>query len=409
VTNTNIITTQQVIFQNRFINNSNNPMLRLAEFFVNVSEVGQSGNVTFTSTGNLTFKDSRINSDTRGNDPAGTITFTSAGDLTFKNSQITSNTISGGKAGNILINAEKFTLTDQSIISASTTSTIGNGQAGDITLNTPTLIVANGAEIFATTTGSGDGGTITINAANSVNLGIGVQDSSPILSVETSGSGKAGNIIINTPHLTISDTAQITATARTTTNTNSGGGGNIILNASKINLAGVVGVFAETQGEAPAGTLQLNPYQNQTDLDITLFPGSIISASTSASGQGGNLMITALKNINISGEGKLAVETRGSGDAGSISITTENLNITNGVEISAATSGSGKGGNIHIYANTFTANNSAQVITNTSSQFSAAQAGNIIVKVRDNITLDGKSGLFANTGAGARGDRYRSK
>ncbi|QXE21573.1 hemagglutination activity domain protein [Richelia sinica FACHB-800] len=196
---------------------------------------------------------------------------------------------------------------------------------------------------------------------------------SDVLSVETSGAGKAGDIIVNTPTLTISDTARITATA-TATATNAQGGGSITLNASKMNLAGVVGVFAETQGQAPAGTLKLNPYQNQPNLDITLFPNSQISASTTASGKGGDLIITAPENINVAGNGKLAVESTGSGDAGNIQITANNLTLSDGVQISASTSASGKSGSINL-------------------------------NIRDNITLTGKNtGLFANTKPGSTGE-----
>ena len=200
-----------------------------------------------------------------------------------------------------------------------------------------------------------------------------VQNFAPIISVETNNTGKAGDIIINSPNFTLSETARITATA-TETATNKDGGGSITLNASKMNLAGIVGIFAETQGQAPAGTLKLNTYQNQPDLDMTLFPGSIISASTTASGKGGDLQITAPENINIIGQGKLAVESKGTGDAGNIQITSQNLNLSDGVKISASTSGSGKG-------------------------------GNIIVEVRDKITLDGtNTGLFASTEKGSIGD-----
>ncbi|MBD2569799.1 filamentous hemagglutinin N-terminal domain-containing protein [Anabaena lutea] len=386
--NTDIITSKQVTIDNLFF----------GKITLDIGKEGQSGNVNITSTGNLTFKDSRIESDTKGSEPAGNVTITSPAIVTFNNSKIASNTSSTGKAGNIQINANNLTLTNASEISASTT---GDGKAGDITLNTPSLTVANGGKIFATTTGNGDGGAIAVNAPNRVNLGLGVQDFSPILSVETSGAGKAGDIIINTPHLTVSDTARITATA-TATATNTQGGGSITLNASKINLAGVVGVFAETQGQAPAGTLKLNPYENQPDLDITLFPNSTISASTIASGNGGDLIITAPENINIVGKGILAVESRGSGDAGSIQITSQNLKITDGVQISASTSGSGQGGNININTNNFTANTGGQLITATSGN---AKAGNINLKVKDNITLDGsETGLFANTDTGSTGD-----
>ncbi|MHC5748113.1 MAG: two-partner secretion domain-containing protein [Nostoc sp.] len=390
LTNTDIITSKQVTIKSDLGE----------DIILDVGGVGQSGNVTVTSIGNLTFSNSRIESDTKGSDPAGNVNITSPGTVTFNNnniSKITSNTSSQGKAGNIQINANNLVLTDSSEISASTTA---DGKAGDITLNTPTLTVANGGKIFATTTGIGDGGTITINASNKVNLGIGVQDFSPILSVETSGAGKAGDIIVNTPSLTVSDTARITATA-TQTATNTQGGGSITLNASKIDLAGIVGVFAETQGEAPAGTLKLNPYQNQPNLDITLFPNSTISASTSASGKGGDLILAAPETINIAGLGKLTVESTGTGDAGNIQVTTQKLNINDGVKISASTNNIGKGGNIQVNANKLIANNGAQLLTATSGN---APAGNINLQIRDYITLDGTdTGLFANTQKGSIG------
>nr|WP_322684464.1 hypothetical protein [Nostoc sp. DedQUE07]MDZ8130357.1 hypothetical protein [Nostoc sp. DedQUE07] len=117
LTNTDIITSKQVTIRNRYIN--------AKDIIQDVSGVGQSGNVTVTSTGNLTFNNSRIESDTRSSDPAGNITITSPGTVTFNNnniSKITSNTSSQGKAGNIQINANNLVLTDasesQSILAA---------------------------------------------------------------------------------------------------------------------------------------------------------------------------------------------------------------------------------------------------------------------------------------------------
>ena len=310
--------------------------------------------------------------------------------------KLTVETENKGDAGNININTHNFNIQNTEI-SASTT---GGGKAGGVTLNADFINIINGAKIFAFTSSEGNSGNIIINSDKAVNLGIGVQNSSPILSVESSGAGKAGDIFINTPILTLSDTARITATV-TKTATNTEGGGSITLNASKMNLAGVVGIFAETQGQAPAGTLQLNPYQNQSDLDITLFPNSTISASTTASGKGGDLIIKSPENINITGQGKLAVESGGTGNAGNIEIITKNLNITDGVKISASTINSGQGGSINLKSNTFTATKGAQFLSTTAGN---AQAGNINLEVKDHITLDGtNTGLFANTEKGSTG------
>ncbi len=300
-----------------------------------------------------------------------------------------------GSGGNITVNAEIFNAINDSQI---TTTTSSSGRAGDITLNTPTLNIANGGKILAPTSGTGQGGTITINSPNMANIGMGVQDFAPILSVETSNAGKAGDIIINTPNLTVSDTARITATA-TNTATNKDGGGSITLNASKMNLAGTVGIFAETQGEAPAGTLKLNPYNNQSNLDLTLAKGANISASTFASGNGGDLIVIAPQLINISGQGKLAVETTGTGDAGNIQITSPQLTIKDGVEISASTFSSGKGGSIVVNAPEFVSLNNSNLLTQSNNN---GVAGTVTIKTPI-LSLEG-SNLSASNQLSSSGD-----
>ena len=334
---------------------------------------GDAGTVKITATDSVKFDgqsyaESVVKEGAVGN--AGGVDISTKSLELLDGSFLSASTFSQGDAGSVKITANTLNISNNSTIKTNTSS---SGNAGDILVNTSTLNLTNGGNIFAFTNGSGNGGTVTINALNSVNIGEGVQNFAPIISVETNNTGKAGDIIINSPNFTLSETARITATA-TETATNKDGGGSITLNASKMNLAGIVGIFAETQGQAPAGTLKLNTYQNQPDLDMTLFPGSIISASTTASGKGGDLQITAPENINITGQGKLAVESKGTGNAGNILITSQNLNLSDGVKISASTSGSGKG-------------------------------GNIIVKVRDKITLDGtNTGLFASTEKGSIGD-----
>ncbi|MEG4470788.1 hypothetical protein QUB47_28805 [Microcoleus sp. AT9_B5] len=267
-------------------------LCKICSTTIPLNNIGQAGNVAITSTGSLAFSNSAIRSDTRGDNPAGNITITSPGTVSFNNSQIVSNTSSTGQAGSIGIEA-------------------GQG----ITL-------------------------------------VGMEDFSPVLSVETSSAGQPGSIIINTPSLTLSNTARITATA-TETATNPLGGGSITLNASTMNLAGVVGVFAETQGQTPAGTLTLQPYENQSTLNLTLAPQSLVSASTSGSGRGGNLIVQAPEAITIRGEGQLAVQTTGTGAAGDLRIDTQRLTIADGATVSASTSSrspEGTGGNLTINA-----------------------------------------------------------
>ncbi|WP_292864060.1 S-layer family protein [Nostoc sp. LPT] len=503
LTDTKILTSKQVTIPNPFVFDD--------EFItLKVDGKGQSGNVDVTSSGNLTFNNSSIQSDTKGSDPAGNVTVSIPGLVTFNNSSIRSNTSKTGAAGSIGIEAGQgitligsaselsagttnigfagditlttpqltlqnraniatitkssspagnitlqshpntenlninlvpgtsisastsnqgtggnikikaantITIQGQSTISTGTTgagnagkievnsrnldiqqtelstSTTGSGNAGDITLDTSTLTVATGAKVLALTNGFGNSGTITANASTAMNLGIGVEDFSPVLSVETSSAGQPGNIIINTPSLTLSDTARITATA-TDTATNPQGGGSITLNASTMDLAGVVGVFAETQGQTPAGTLTLKPYENQSTLNLTLALKSQVSASTTGSGKGGNLIVQAPEAITIQGPGQLAVETTGDGTAGNLSIDTQKLTIADGATISASTSSKnpeGTGGSMIINATeSFNLTNASLGAKSTG----AAPAGNIKINTPN---LTATNGMIATS------------
>ncbi|MEQ8382458.1 MAG: filamentous hemagglutinin N-terminal domain-containing protein [Coleofasciculus sp. A1-SPW-01] len=499
------------------------PAQPLEPIILEVGGQGQSGDVTVTSSGNLTVNDSSIESDTNGRDNAGNVIVSSPGLVTFNNSQIINSSSNIGNAGTIDINAGygitfqgvysyedtpqrgglfagttnegnagRITLTTPALtlqnganiisttddlgnagditlqshpngenlninleqdtsISASTsnqgtggnlaiiapdsvtiqgegrittetsgagdagniqmtstnldiqetelsTSTTAEGNAGSITLDTSTLNVARGAKVFAFTDGSGDSGAITINAPTAVNLGIGVDDFSPILSVETRDAGQAGSIIINTPTLTLSDTARITATA-TETATNTEGGGSITLNASTMNLAGIVGVFAETEGPTPAGTLTLKPYQDQSTLDITLAPDSQVSASTSGSGKGGDLILSAPQAITIAGQGRLAVESRSTGDAGNVLVTTPQFTLTDGVELSAAATSSGNAGEVRLDTQQLTLENEAQILA--SNIFSRSEG--IILEGLDTLTISNNSAISASTQTGEAG------
>ncbi|TYQ28628.1 filamentous hemagglutinin N-terminal domain-containing protein [Pseudanabaena sp. UWO311] len=362
-------------------------------------EIGRSGDVDIIGLGSLAFDNTLINTATQGTDPAGNISITSPSFVTFQNnSQILSNSNNIGNAGSITVKADQgITLKDNSQITATTN---GQGKAGDILLNSPVLTITGGSQVLAETNNDGVGGSITVNAPTSVNL-IRILDAFPVLSVQTSKAGKAGNILINTPTLNLSDQARITATA-TATSTNTEGGGSITLNASTMNLFGTVGVFAETQGIAPAGTLFLNPYSKDTALSLALTLNSQISASTSGQGNGGNLFVTAPQSINVLGSGKLAVETSGIGNAGNISFSTQNLTLTDGVLVSASTAGTGKAGDISVKANNFTLSNGSKILTTTSG---VGNSGTIKVNVANNIILQGNgTGLFSDTVKGSSGN-----
>jgi filamentous hemagglutinin family protein len=201
------------------------------------------------------------------------------------------------------------------------------------------------------------------------------------LFARSEGAGAAGNVTVNTPQLTVLDGGNISATAMETA-TSTSRGGNIEVNASQVNLQGNnSGIFAQTEGAAPAGSLTLQPSNNGQSLTVNLQDNAQISASTSGSGQGGSLSINAPQAVTISGNGQLSVETSGAGVGGNLTIETQRLTIQDGAQVSASTSSpnsSGKGGSIIINATEFfNLSNQASLLAQSTG---AAQAGNVIIK-----------------------------
>jgi large exoprotein involved in heme utilization and adhesion len=399
---------------------------------IEVDQIGRSGNVTINSSGDLTLQNTIIQSTTQNNTPAGNVTINTAGLLTIEDdTQLTSNsesqgqagsfsltsdtgiliqgndtqisatTIDQGRAGSLNLTAPTVTLNQGAILS---TTTASSGNAGQIRIDTTTLNLLNGGEINSFSDGPGQGGLVTIHATEAINLGQGVQDFAPIISVQTSDSGRAGDILLNTPRFTLSETARITATA-TATATNPQEGGSIRLNANQMDLAGTVGIFAETEGQAPAGTLTLQPFdqslgqgptQPNSTLDLDLASGAEISASTSGSGNGGNLILRAPQAITISGQGRLAVEAESSGNAGNVTVTTQDFTLTDGVELSASTSSSGNAGNINLNLQTLTLQNGATISSTTTGD---GNAGSIDLNAPQSAELGQNTRLLVETAA----------
>jgi filamentous hemagglutinin family protein len=267
-------------------------------------------------------------------------------DINFQDeSTLSASTTGSGLGGSLTVSApESVTLRGNGTVSATTSS---DGQAGTVTINTPTLAIDR-TQVSTSTSSSGNGGDLTVIAPNSVTLSSGGK-----LSAETDSSGQAGNVAITTSTLNVNSGARVSTTTTSTDNA-AGKGGNITVSANTLNLAGTdSGLFAETQGAANAGnlTLQTNGSDNLQVNFVT--PGSKISASTSGSGQGGNLLITAPQAVTLTGNGQLSAQTSSTGQAGSVSIDTRQFTVEKGAQVSASTSDTGQGGSLSVKAADF--------------------------------------------------------
>ncbi|MGB7441160.1 MAG: filamentous hemagglutinin N-terminal domain-containing protein [Coleofasciculaceae cyanobacterium] len=220
------------------------------------------------------------------------------------------------------------------------------------------------------------------------------------LFARTEGAGAAGNITVSTPLLSVTDGGNVSATA-TAAATSTARGGNIELNTSQINLQGNnSGIFAQTEGAASAGLLRLQPSHNEQSLTVNLQDNAQISASTSGSGQGGNLILTAPQAAIISGNGQLSVETSGAGAGGNLDIDTQKLTIENGTKVSASTSSpdsSGVGGNLTVNAAQSLEIEQASLLAQSTG---AAPAGNVEINTGNLTARDGNIATSSEQSSG---------
>ena len=314
---------------------------------------------------------------------------------------ITTSSVGSGNAGNITLNINKSVSISGRFFSEVINRNVGGieaftqttGIAGNIFINTPQLTILDGAGIEGFTQGSGNAGNIVIENANSVILGENTN-----LTVETSDTGRAGDITITSDTITIGQDAQLSATA-TETATNTEGGGSINLNTQNLNISGELGIFAETQGQSPAGSLTINPNNNNPNLNIRFTDNGFISARTFSAGEGGDIAISAPQTVDIRGEGQITVETSGRGNAGKIDITAQNLTLAEGLEVSASTIGEGNAGNITLNTQQLTLDNNSQISASTSGK---GDAGDISINAQT-VTLDNNSAITTTVNPNATG------
>lgn len=324
--------------------------------------------------------------------------FIYAQDIVIKNSFLRAGVLEQGtantQAGDIVLHAqEKILITDNSQIDNSV-FTVGN--SGNIRIKANQLTVDKGSFLTANLIGTGDAGSIFIEAGDIVNL----SESSDVQSiVGPEAKGNGGDIFITTPSLLMEDDSMIASSSLGDGNT-----GNIVVRAESVLLASESDILANIQagGKGKGGTISIH-----TDT-LSLVDGSQIVANLGAStdnspggiGEGGDIEIFATEIVDISGTSSqsglssglvTATEPGTIGNAGDITVRTGALSIAEGAIISAQTFNSGSGGDIAIFANSFEALNGGQVLTTTSNN---GDSGSIELNVTDSILLSGSDPTF---------------
>ncbi len=325
------------------------------------------------------------------------------------------------------------------VSSVVTSDTFGPGRGGDIQVTARNISVTNGSQFSASTHSSGQGGTITLNASDTVELANTLPPGErPSVVWGVSGISRVptgaylGGYIVSgnplSPDLAEGDVYPSGVFTQTTVGS-TGNAGDIRVEAGRLILQDGAAIAATTFGQGNAGTISLN-IRNDTQIANN---GSILSGvAPGSSGDSGAINIQT-GTLSIRNGGFIQTQTLGRGNAGPIAvqangaIALSGLNSTistqvfsgaigNGnqinlratelllsdrAQISTSTAGQGNAGSISITANAVTATEGGQIRSATSS---SGNAQSIALRVRDRITLNGNhTGLFANTDPNSTG------
>ena len=290
---------------------------------------------------------------------------------------VATSAIGPGRGGDLTLNAsDSVNLTASALL---TGSGVGNaGNAGDLTINTRQLTAQDNGFVGTSSLGSGRGGSLTVNASDSVQL-IG---SNPIMVTPTldfftglfssSKDGQTGDLRVTTGRLDVQDGAAISANTY-----GRGQGGNVTVIASQsVNLSG-----ASPNGQAQSALTAGNWFDS--------------------TGRGGNLTVQT-GQLNLLDSGRLSVRSRGTGDAGNIHVVADSIELDHLGSIAAATTTAGNGGNIQLQTQNLQLRHNSIVSATAGTTGGGGNGGNITID-SGTLTVLENSDIVANAYQGLGG------
>lgn len=315
-----------------------------------------------------------------GTGDAGTITLFTDQLQVLDGARVSTLTLTDGQGGDINITADTIELVGISAdgqfptgvgSEAQGVNTIAN--AGDITIATRRLSILDGAVLTAATASLGRGGAIAITASETIELnGTGVlnngEDNRSRLSTETFGVGRAGDMTLTTAQLTVSNGAAVSASTF-----GNGDGGAIQIAADTIHLSGTSadgfvrsGIGSETVADdatGNAGSVTISTQQ------VRVQDGALISTTTRNLGDAGDLQIHATDVVEVIG-------TSGDGQ------------FRSGLSALVNQTGSGQGGNLFIATRRLSVRQGASVSVST---LGLGDAGRLMIQAEDSVEVVGRS------------------
>jgi filamentous hemagglutinin family protein len=227
---------------------------------------------------------------------------------------------------------------------------------GSIQVQGNQVFLSDGSLLLIQNQGTQAGGSIRVNAAQSLELSGTSPDGRIPTSLDshTVGVESGADVAVSTRQLLVRDGAAIVARSfspsRTGDVTTQAFDSVQIIGESSINPTLVSNIATAPFSSGDAGNVTVSTKE------LTILGGGTISASTFGTGRSGNLTVNALDLIKLIGQSSqfaqssLSSVSLGAGDAGRVTVNTSRLVIQDGGTVSTSTTGIGSAGSLTINA-----------------------------------------------------------
>ena len=338
--------------------------------------------------------------------------------------QLLAATFTQGNAGSVIITARDSVFIDgtdrtlpgfgsgifTSVGGDPTVLSLGNG--GDIRITTGSLLLTNGARLFAFTFGQGDAGNVIVVARDAFSVeGANRQGTPSTISTATlaNAQGRGGDVNIAADSIRLANSAVVSAETE-----NRFPGGTVTLNANSFEATRGGRVITATRGGGQAGNIVLNVVDRITlsgfNPDSTASgeaaSGLYANTARNSSGPGGTVQITT-RQLKVFDQAKIAVNSQGSGSAGNIDLTASQVQLANRASLTAETTAV-NGGNITLRnVELLLLRNGSLISTTAGTDRAGGNGGNInmdakfIVAVRSENS-DIRANAFTGSGGNVR-------
>src|SRR5215469_7232568 len=256
-------------------------------------------------------------------------------------SNINNVTFGSGQAGPVFVSTSTLTMKGDANIAS---TSLGPGGVGDVNIQAATISLTGGASISSSTFSSGSGGSVSVTASEQLSISgrngtpvsfgaVTVVNNPSAIASNTFGTGRAGALTVSTPRLTMFDGGLITTATGA-----DGPAGSITVNAGSMNVS---------SGASISSSSGLN--------------AGLAAGFQSGNGAAGTVTVNATGPVTMADQGSgLFTTTVGHGEGGNINLRGSAIQLSNGASISATSSASGNAGNITVNAGTqFTMTNSS--------------------------------------------------